>query len=301
MVYLTGKGKLQLKYISKILTPLYHMKLSSGVKFMLLATFTFTVMKVCIKAIPHIPAIEIILFRSVISLGLSLAVLVPKKISPWGNNKPILVARGVAGAFALMIYFTLIQQIPLATAATLQYLAPIFTAIIGIFLVKERVHPLQFVFFAVAFAGVLIVQGFDQRISTTHLIMGVTTSVFMGLAYNFIRKLKTSEHPLVIIFYFPLVMFPISAVWSSLVWVQPQGTDWLYLIAVGVITQIAQYFMTKSYQSAELSKVSILNYIGLIYALLFGYFLFDETFNLMTYLGMALVLTGVVANVIFKK
>lgn len=268
---------------------------------MLLATFTFTIMKVCIKSIPHIPAIEIILFRSIISLGLSLAVLIPKKISPWGNNKPVLIARGVSGAIALVIYFSLLQQIPLATAATLQYLAPIFTAILGIFLVKEQVKPVQWIFFGLAFIGVLVIQGFDPRISTLHLVMGVSTSIFMGLAYNFIRKLKTSEHPLVIIFYFPFVMLPISAIWSSFVWVMPQGMDWLILILVGITTQIAQYFMTKSYQSAELSKVSILNYIGIIYALLFGFFLFDETFNIMTYVGMALVLSGVIANVIFKK
>lgn len=277
------------------------MNLSPGVKYMLLATFTFTIMKVCIKAIPHIPAIEIILFRSIISLGLSLSVLIPKKISPWGKNKPILIARGVSGAVALMIYFTLIQEIPLAAASTLQYLAPIFTAIIGIFIVKEKVHPLQWVFFGIAFTGVIVIQGFDARISFNHLIMGITTSIFMGLAYNFIRKLKTSEHPLVIIFYFPFVMLPISAIWASFVWVTPKGWDWLFLTLVGITTQIAQFFMTKSYQSAELSKVSILNYIGIVYALLFGYLLFDETFNLMTYVGMSLVLSGVIANVIFKK
>jgi drug/metabolite transporter (DMT)-like permease len=232
---------------------------------------------------------------------LSLVVLVPKKINVWGNNKPILFARGISGAIALIIYFSLLQQIPLAAASTLQYLAPIFTSIIGIFLVKEKVSPWQFVFFAIAFIGILVIQGFDSRISFIHLLMGITTSIFMGLAYNFIRKLKDSEHSLVIIFYFPLVMLPISAVWSAFVWVQPQGWDWLVLIGVGVTTQIAQYFMTKSYQSAELSKVSILNYVGIIYALAFGYFLFDESFNLMTYVGMMLVLSGVIANVIFKK
>jgi len=277
------------------------MKLSAGVTFMLLATFTFTVMKVGIKLIPHIPAIEIILFRSIISMFLSLVVLIPKKVNVWGNNKPILFARGISGAIALIIYFSLLQQIPLAAASTLQYLAPIFTSIIGIFLVRERVSPWQFVFFALAFLGILVIQGFDSRISFIHLLMGITTSIFMGLAYNFIRKLKDSEHSLVIIFYFPLVMLPISAVWSAFVWVQPQGWDWIVLIGVGITTQIAQYFMTKSYQTAELSKVSILNYVGIIYALAFGYFLFDETFNLMTYVGMMLVLSGVMANVIFKK
>lgn len=277
------------------------MRFSDGVKFMLLATFTFTLMKVCVKLVPHIPAIEIILFRSIISLAISVFYLKRQQVNIWGNNKPVLILRGTAGAIALVTYYSLLQQIPLATASTLQYLAPIFTAILGIFLVKEKVNSIQWLFFAISFAGVVVVQGFDPRISFWHLIMGIGASIFMGLAYNFIRMLKTSEHPLVIIFYFPLVMLPIAAVWSSIVWVQPQGWDWLVLLAVGLFTQIAQFFMTKSYQAEELSKVSILNYIGIVYALGFGWLLFEETFNFMTYIGMGLVLAGVIANVIFKK
>lgn len=275
--------------------------MSRGIQYMLLATFMFTLMKVCVKLVPHIPAIEVILFRSVISLVISVYYLQKQRVSVWGNNKPILILRGVAGAIALVTYFSLLQQIPLATMSTLQYLAPIFTAILGIFLVKEKVRPWQWVFFAVSFAGVLVVRGFDDRISLLHLGMGIGASLFMGLAYNFIRMLKNSEHPLVIIFYFPLVLLPIAGVWSAMVWVQPQGWDWLVLLAVGLFTQVAQFFMTKSYQSEELSKVSILNYIGLIYAIIFGWVLFDETFNLMTYAGMALVIVGVVLNVVFKR
>lgn len=277
------------------------MKLSQGVKFMLLASFTFTLMKVCIKLLPHIPAIEIILFRSVISMVISLYFLKSQKVNIWGNNKPVLVGRGVAGAIALIIYFSLLQKIPLATASTLQYLAPIFTAVLGIFIVGEKVRPIQWIFFAVSFAGILVIQGFDPRISFMHLTMGITASLFMGFAYNFIRKLKTSEHPLVIIFYFPLIVLPISAIWSSFVWVQPIGFDWLILIAVGLFTQIAQFLMTKAYQQEELNKVSILTYIGIIYSLAFGFFLFDESYNLVTYLGMALVLSGVILNVMWKK
>ncbi len=276
------------------------MSLSQGVRYMLLASFIFILMKVFVKYLPHIPAIEIILFRAIISLGISFYFLKKQKVSVWGNNKPILIARGVTGAIALILYFGLLQEIPLATASTLNYLAPIFTAVIGIFLVGEKVKSIQWIFFALSFAGILVIQGFDIRISSIHLLIGISASVFMGFAYNFIRKLKTNEHPLVIIFYFPLVVLPVSAVWSSFVWVQPQGWDWLFLILVGVSTQIAQFFMTKAYQKEELSKVSILSYISIIYSLLFGYLLFDESFNLVTYGGMGLVLLGVVLNVLWK-
>ena len=275
--------------------------MSKGVRFMLAATIVFSLMNVFVKAIPHIPVVEILFFRAIISLIISAGMLKAQGVSVWGNNKPILIARGVAGSISLFIFFSLLHQIPLATARSLAYLAPIFTTIIGIFIVKEKVKPVQWIFFGISFIGVMVVQGFDSRIEVGHLIMGIFAAIFMALAYNFVRKLSTSEHPLVIIFYFPLVMLPISGVWSSFVWVMPIGTDWLFLLLVGVITQIAQYFMTKSYQSEALSKVSIVSYVGIIFSLGFGYFIFDETYNLATFMGMGLVMAGVVANVIFKK
>ncbi len=268
---------------------------------MLIASFTFTLMKVGVKLIPHIPPIEIIFFRSIISFVMSVLMLKSQSVSIWGNNKPVLIARGVSGAIALFLYFTLLQQIPLATASTLQYLAPIFTSVLSIFLLRERVKVAQWLFFLISFVGILIVQGFDTRISTLHLITGVSASLFMGLAYNFIRLLKTSEHPLVIILYFPLVTLPIAGTVSIFQWVSPVGIDWLILIGIGVLTQVAQYFMTRSYQNEEVNRVSIVNYTGLIYSLGFGFIIFGETFNLMTYSGMALVIAGVILNIVYKK
>ena len=277
------------------------MNISQGVRFMLIATFTFSLMKVCVKVLSHIPPIEIILFRSIISLIICVYFLYKQKVSIWGKNKKILILRGASGAAALVLYFGLLQQIPLAAAATVLYMSPIFAAILGIFLVHERVAPIQWLFFLISFGGVLTITGFDTRISLTHLIIGISSTVFSGLAYNFIRILKTSEHPLVIIFYFPLVTMPIAGVWSTQVWIQPSGWDWLFLILVGVFTQIAQFFMTKSYQTEELSKVAIINYTSIIYVLGFGWIFFGEQFNFMTYIGMGLVLLGVGANVVFKR
>ena len=275
--------------------------MSQGVKHMLFAVFTFSLMKVFVKTLSHIPVMEVILFRAIISLIISYVILKRQQVPIFGNNKKLLVGRGVTGAIALTMNFYLVQKIPLATTSTLTYLAPVFSTLIGIFMVKEKVRWMQWLFFAISFGGILVIQGFDIRISYFHLMIGIATSIFMGLAYNFVRKLNTTEHPVVIIFYFPLVLLPVAAIWSAFFWVQPVGMDWFNLLMVGITTQVAQFFMTKSYQNSEISKVSILNYLGLLFSLVFGYALFDETFNFMTYIGMAMVIAGVVLNVLLKK
>ncbi|MBD1398617.1 DMT family transporter [Pontibacter sp. JH31] len=274
---------------------------SKGVRYMLLSTLFFSLMNVCVKMLPHIPAIEVILFRSVVSLVMSFVVLRSKRVSVWGSNYGLLIARGAAGAMALMLFFNTLQNIPLATAATLQYLSPIFTTIMGIFIVKEKVKPWQWVFFAISFGGILVIEGMDATADSFYVWMGVASAVFSGFAYNFIRRLNTREHPLVIVFYFPLVALPISGIYSIFNWVQPDGWDWGILLLVGVLTQLGQYYMTMSYQAEEISKVANLNYIGIIYALSLGFILFDEHFELATYVGMALVLVGVILNVRYKN
>lgn len=271
-----------------------------GVCYMFVATFLFAWMTVFVKMLDRIPAMEIVLFRSLIALVLCLYPLRRAGIPVLGTRRGLLVARGLAGAVSLGMNFWLVQQIPLATASTLTYLAPIFTMLIGIWFVGERVRPIQFLLFGLSFAGVVIVQGFDPRISPLHLGVGITTSLVMGIAYNCVRKLSGSEHALVIMLYFPLMTLPVAGLWSALNWVQPQGVEWLIILGVGLSAQMAQYCLTRSYQLAEIATVSIVNYSGIVFSILLGIVIFGEHFNLPTYAGMVLVLLGVVCNVLLK-
>jgi len=268
----------------------------TSVQSMLVSGVFFALMNVSVKFIPDIPAIEIILFRSLFSLIFSFLVLKQLGVSVFGNNKKLLIIRGIVGSIGLISFFYTLQKIPLASAVTMQYLSPIFTTILGIFLVKERVKPIQFLFFGISFAGVLVLQGFDTRVNLLYGSIGVVSALFSGLAYNVIRKLKNTEHPLVIIFYFPLVTLPVASVVSYFTWVQPIGWDWAILLWIGICTQAAQYFMTVAYQNANVSKVSSLGYLGILYALFFGFVFFGETFGTMSYVGMGLVLAGILLN-----
>lgn len=267
---------------------------------MILAGFFFAVMNVSVKYIPHIPAIEIVWFRSVFSLIFTVLILRNKGISIFGNHKINLITRGIVGSISLILFFYTLQRIPLASAVTMQYLSPIFTTILGIFILGEKVKPIQFFYFALAFFGVLVIQGFDPRVDALSAGMGLVSALASGIAYNMIRKLKNSEHPLVIVFYFPLVTFPVASLIMFFDWVTPVGLDWLVLLWIGICTQSAQYFMTIAYQRGNLSRISSLSYLGVLYALIFGFVLFGETFPAASYLGMGLVLVGILLNLRVK-
>lgn len=268
---------------------------------MLLAGFFFAIMNVCVKFVSHLPTLEVVLFRSIFSFVITYYYLRKNNIPPLGNNIPVLTMRGIAGCLGLVGSFYTLQHIPLASAVTINYLSPFFTAILGIFIVKQKVRPIQFLYFTLSIAGVFMLKGFDFRISTVDVAIGLGAALFAGLAYNMIARSKGSEHPLVVIFYFPLLTIPIVGVLSIFDWKTPVGMDWFYLLLIGICTQIAQYYMTLSYQTANLAKVASLNYLGVIYALGFGYIFFQETFNTMSILAILVILLGVFLNLFDQK
>ena len=119
---------------------------------MLGSTLAFSMMQICVKFLPHIPATELILFRSIISLILSIYMLQKIGIPMLGNNKKVLLMRGIFGTIALLLFFTTIQNIPLASAVTIQYLSPIFTALFAAVFLKEKMQVRQWLFFGISFA-----------------------------------------------------------------------------------------------------------------------------------------------------
>ncbi len=276
--------------------------MSKGLRYMLVAILFFAAMNLLIKTVPRIGAVEIVFFRSIVSFFISFITLKKLGVNIWGNNKKWLIIRGIAGSVGLLLFFATIKEMPLASAVAIQYLSPIFTSLLGIFIVKERVYSIQWLFFLISFIGVIIIQGFDPRITQLQLVIGVSSALASGMAYNSIRKLKLSEHPLVIIFYFPLITIPITSIYLLFFgWTTPTLFELLILITIGLATQFAQYFMTKAYQLENLSKVSSVQYLGIVFALLFGYLLFNEAYTLKSFVGILVVLLGVILNVGLKN
>ena len=269
---------------------------------MIISSFAFSLMHLCVKALPHIPVFELVFFRSLISLLISFTILKNKKIPILGNHKKILFARGLLGVTALTLFFMTLQNIPLASAVTIQYLSPIFTALFAVWILKEKMKNRQWLFFILAFLGVFILKGFDisGQISYKFIAIGIVSACFSGLAYNCIRLLRKTEHPLVVVFYFPLVATPIMAVLSFFNWVKPQGLDWVYLLLLGIITQVAQIYMTKGIQSDAAGNIMTFKYIGILFAFIYGYFFFGETYSFMSIFGIFILLSGVLLNILFK-
>jgi drug/metabolite transporter (DMT)-like permease len=268
---------------------------------MFLSTLAFSLANILVKQVPHIPAMEIVFFRCVIASAFCFVGLHRAGADWKGNNHMLLVMRGLFGTTALFLFFTTLQNIPLASAMTIQYLSPIFTTVIAIFVLSESVARLQWVFYAIAFSGVLLIERFDARISPFFLAIGIVSAFCSGVAYNLVRSMKGREHPLTVVLHFQLVGVVAGFVSLFFNWTTPSGWDWLYLFLIGVFSQLGQIFLTNALQKERVAGVAIINYTGLIYALLAGALIYQESQTSESLAGMLLVVFGVLLSVVYSN
>lgn len=275
--------------------------LSEGVRAMFLSTFFFALANVFVKQVAHLPAMEVVFFRCLLGTIFCFYGL-RKANADWkGSNRTQLFLRGFFGTAALFCFFLTVQNIPLASAMTIQYLSPIFTSIIAIFLLKESVRPMQWVFYAIAFAGVLFIEQFDTRVSPFYLALGIISAFGSGMAYNFVRNLKEREHPLTVVLHFQLFGLVAGGIVSCFYWQTPVGWDWLYLLLIGITSQLGQIFLTNALQKEKAASVSIIIYSGLIYGISIGWIVFGEPQTFYSLFGMCLVVCGVILSILYSK
>ena len=286
----------------------WHRTNMQGARALVLSSLAFSLMTVCVKQLGgRIPVTEIVLARSVISIMLTGVGLRMAGVNPLGNKRGLLLARGLAGSLALLCFFEAVTSLPLASATVLQYTYPTFTAGAAWILLAEPLRRRIGLAVAVGWIGVVLViqpQWIGDGMTTLALIpvlLGLAGALCTALAYVCVRKLSVTEHPLVIILYFPLVSIPISLPAVIQQGVMPSGLDWLWLLGVGVLTQLGQIWVTRGLSCLPAARATSLNYVQVVFAATWGWIWFHETVNVLTLAGAALVLMASCISISAKR
>ena len=274
--------------------------LSLGARQMIVGALFFSVMSVCVKlASRHLPSSHPVMARGVVTFVLSFAALRRARISPWGVDKKRLVLRGLAGFVGLNCFYYSLKHLPLADATVIQNMNPIFTALLAAVLLKESMRPREIVCVLVSFVGVLLVAQppfvFEARPvgDVLALAAALAGSVASAIAYVTIRRLRRTDDPLVIVFYFPLIAVPLSVGPVLRDATMPSAYEWALLAGIGVSTQIAQVFMTKGLHNETAGRATAVSYLQVAFAYGWGMLVFGELPNALGVTGTALVALGV--------
>jgi drug/metabolite transporter (DMT)-like permease len=276
--------------------------LPSGVRYILASTLFFSLMSVLVKlAGQRLPVQEIVFSRGVVSLFLSYWLVRRAGIPLWGNRRWILVLRGLVGFAAMSCFYFALTRIPIAEATVLHFTSPLWTALLAALLLREPVTGRIVASIAVSFAGVVLITrpGFlfgGAAAGTDPLGIGAALlGAFLAAGvYVAVREASKTEHPLVIVFYFPLVIIPASApFWPS--FQLPEGWEWLVLLGVGVSTLIGQVFLTRGLSLEPAARAMTIGYSQIVLVASWGMVFFGEFLDVWSAAGSLLVIAGTLA------
>ena len=263
---------------------------------MIISALCFTVLNSLLRFVNHIPTFELVFFRAIGTVIICLVILLRARIPIWGNNKPLLLARAFFGLSSMAIFFYCLTLMPVGTAVSLRYLSPIFASIFALILLKEKVKNIQWLYFAIAFIGVIMLKGVDSRISLTALSLIMVCAMLSGMVYVCIRKIGISEHPVVVVFYFLFCSMIVGGLLSIYNWYTPSQNEWLILLSLGIFGFYAQYVMTKAIQIELASKVVPFKYAEAIFTIIAGWLLFGESQSLIALLAICIIIFALLAN-----
>lgn len=263
---------------------------------MIIATICFSLMAAMVKFLRHLPVMEIIFFRNIpIMLIIPLILILKnKKISFWGNNKPLLLLRSLFSGFAVIAYFYTITVMILTEAVTIKQLSPFFVIFLASIFLGEKIDFRKITFFILAFLGALLVVKPGFRLDIYPAVIALLGAISTAGSHVALRSLRLTDHPLVIVNYFGYSIGLIS--FGILLWqgnfIIPDALSLFILLLLGLVGLGGQFTLTKAYQMAPPKLVSLYLYLQIIFGALLGILFFREIPDLLSIFGAFLIIVS---------
>ncbi len=274
-----------------------------GIALKLGSVLVFIVMAAMIKATAqHVPAGQAVFFRSAFAIPVIVVWLALRGDLRTGftAKNPIgHVWRGLMGTLAMGLGFAGLGYLPLPEVTAIGYAAPLLVVVFAAMFLGEEVRVFRLASVALGLVGVLIVLSPRLTIMSDEVaghrealgaMMVLGGAIFAALAQVFVRKLVMTENTSAIVFWFSLTATVLSLATLPFGWVIPTGFEAAILVGAGLLGGVGQILLTSSYREADASLVAPFDYASMLFALLIGYFVFNEVPTWTMLGGAALVI-----------
>ena len=272
-----------------------------GFLYMFLSVCAFSIMDLIVKWSDDYPLGQVIFFRGFFGLVFYYFIIPKKRIKDfYFTKRPLLhLSRCFFGLAALLSIFTALRNLPLATVVSITFAAPIFTTIFSIFFLSEKVGHFRWLAVIVGFVGILIIS--EPGFSSLNIYYVFPVIFVLGMSYVAIsiRQLSSTEPVWLISLFFSAAITIAGIFTIPFGWLMPSFIDLILLSMIGFFGGVANLWLSQSYKFSEVSLVTPLKYLALVFAIGFGYLIWQEIPSSKTLIGAALVITSSI--IIFRR
>lgn len=278
-----------------------------GVTCVLLEALGFSIMSTAIKLTgERIPVFEKALFRNLVAMIFAFIVMKTghESFRPKKGNLTGLFMRSIFGTLGIFCNFYACSVLLLANANMLNKLAPFFSIIFSIFLLREKPQKVQILGVIIAFTGMLCIVQPGEFASGDFVpsVIGALGGASAGFAYTWVRKLGLhGENGTLIVFFFSVFSTFACLPLAIMNYVQPTATELCFLVLTGLGAMMGQIFVTKAYYYAPAREISVYDYTQVIFAGFFGWILFGEVPDALSVLGYVLIIGAGVGMYLYNR
>ena len=268
---------------------------------MFMSVCAFSIMDLIVKWSDSYPLGQVLFFRGFFGLVIYFFLIPRERLKNFYYTKRagLHFLRCLFGLIALISIFIALRNLPLATVVSISFAAPIFTTIFSIFFLTEKVGFYRWLAVFVGFFGIIIIT--EPGFSSLNIYYIYPIIFCLGLSYVAIaiRQLSTTEPVWLISLNFSAAITIVSLFTIPFGWIMPNVQDLFLLSLIGIFGGVANLWLSQSYKFSEVSLVTPLKYLALVFAIIFGYFIWDEVPTFKTLIGAALVILS--SFIIFRR
>ena len=255
----------------------------------------FSIMDICVKWLDYYPVGQVLFLRFFIGF-IPIFFIIPKDklFSFYKTSRPGLHAfRAVSGAAAIIALFVGLRELPLADVVSLTFGGPIFVTVASIFFLSERVGIKRWSAVFLGFLGMLLIVQPAFTDLNYYYITPIVFCIFFACVAISVRSLSKTEANYTIAFYFTLLctLLGLATIFVT-DWIMPTLIDFILFFVLGICGSVANLLLIQSYRLAEASLVTRIKYLSLVFAIVFGYFIWSEIPKILTLLGASLVIAS---------
>jgi drug/metabolite transporter (DMT)-like permease len=203
------------------------------------------------------------------------------------------IARGLLLASASFLYFTSLTVLPLAEAAAIGFVMPLFLALLAVPMLDERMDGARMVAVLVGLAGALVIVRPGAAVFTPYALLPVGMAICNALYQILTRKVAGIEHPLTSVVWGAIVGAVLFSFALPFAWVTPNDPwHWALLGIIGLLASVGHFTLIKAYDYASATGLAPFFYTQLIWVMLLGWLVFGDFPDGWSLLGMGIIVAS---------
>lgn len=260
-------------------------------------------MSVFIRLAGDFPTMQKIFFRNLVA-AVAAFLMLAREGNGYRIRRDCLgghAARCITGFIGMVANFWAIDHIGIADANMLNKLSPFFAILMSMLVLREYPKRVDILSVAVAFIGAVFVVRPGAGLASLPALVGVLGGLGAGTAYTFVRQMtQKGERGTEIVMVFSLFTCVMSVPFFLISYQPMTAMQWVYLLLAGCAAAGGQLSITAAYRHAPAKEISVFDYSQIVYAALWGFFLFGEIPDAMSIVGYVIIIGAAVFRCLYN-